>query len=169
MKEYPKTIEEAHKKTYGVTYNKHPFVEGRCACEVVDRSNPRWTTYHQCSQKSGKGPGGLYCGSHAKKAMSGSGDVETTAWYRINYTGVEMTEVQVIASTAKTVTLKDGRTERIGDDMYRTKDEALDEMIRRAEKTKTIAESAAVSALDKLIKLGSMKAIGKYPIRKGEW
>lgn len=71
----PQTKEEARL----VRYNDNalcpggiPFKENRCAAEVPD-----WTGWqsHQCTRKPGKGPDGLYCGTHAKMIFAIIGDL----------------------------------------------------------------------------------------------
>lgn len=59
----PRTKQEALKVRYG-QWAGNPkgtgYNETRCAYEV-------WNIIsRQCSRKNGKGPGGLYCGTHAK-------------------------------------------------------------------------------------------------------
>lgn len=65
MFDEPKTIEEARAYRYNCwagNPNGWKYVEGRCAYSV-------WNNMlsYQCSRKNGKGVGGLYCGTHAKK------------------------------------------------------------------------------------------------------
>ena len=67
MLTYPRTIEEARKYRYGARAGIHAgnaYADGYCAYEVG--AYAQWPIAHQCSRKSGHGPGGLYCKQHAK-------------------------------------------------------------------------------------------------------
>lgn len=62
----PQTIEAAKAYRYGEwagVPRGYAFEPSCCAYEVLDG----WL-FRQCSRKPGKGPAGLYCGTHAKKA-----------------------------------------------------------------------------------------------------
>lgn len=64
----PKTKEEAAKYRYGAWAGNPKgtaYDETKCAAEVW--GGPRGFTAYQCTKKNGKGTGGLYCGTHAKK------------------------------------------------------------------------------------------------------
>ena len=64
---YPKTIEEAEKKRYGVWAGNprgYQYSPDNCAAEVLPSG--MWE-YHQCSRRTGHGPGQLYCKQHAAK------------------------------------------------------------------------------------------------------
>jgi hypothetical protein len=157
MDKYPQTIEEARKVIYGT--NKYAFNESRCAGEATDRSNPRWTTRHQCDRKPGKGPGGLYCGTHAKAALSGSKDAPVTEWFQIDFCGAIRT-LEVIASTEKTVTTKDGKTEKRGINLFPSKEAAFAEIIRRAESAVVQANDQLAAAQKRHLELLEMKKAG---------
>ena len=63
----PLTIEEARAYRYGCWAGNtkgHGYKEGFCCAEVSDSSG--WH-YWQGSRKNKSGPGGLYCGIHAKR------------------------------------------------------------------------------------------------------
>ena len=65
MYHQPLTKEDAAQYRYG-SGNGNPkgyaYVPGQCAAVAGPGRYPR-----QCLHKAGKGPGGLYCGIHAKK------------------------------------------------------------------------------------------------------
>lgn len=61
----PKTKEEAEAYRYGGWSGNprgHAYAPARCAKEVWHGMRAR-----QCSKRNGKGPDGLYCGTHAKR------------------------------------------------------------------------------------------------------
>lgn len=65
----PKTRAEAATYRYGQWAgfpSGRAWDSERCAATVADGG--RSVLFHQCSRKAGKGPEGLYCGIHAKKA-----------------------------------------------------------------------------------------------------
>lgn len=64
----PKTKEEAEAYRYGAWAGNprgNAYDPARCAAEVWNQS--RGLRASQCSRRNGKGPDGLYCGTHAKK------------------------------------------------------------------------------------------------------
>jgi len=68
MFEKAMTLDELKKRKYGVwagNPNGQAYDPTRCGYEVCNPTG--FGHYHQCSRKNGKGPGGLYCGIHAKK------------------------------------------------------------------------------------------------------
>jgi hypothetical protein len=66
----PKTKEEAVKYRYN-QWGGNPkgckYDDKCCAFEVQESG--RGGLFHQCCNKNGKGPSGLYCGTHAKKII----------------------------------------------------------------------------------------------------
>jgi hypothetical protein len=60
MINYPKTREEAEKRTYGFGTHYRPDY---CVQHVHDDFG---VGFHQCCRKPGHGPGELYCRQHAK-------------------------------------------------------------------------------------------------------
>ena len=64
----PTTKEEAAEYRYGERPGNpegNAYVAGRCAAEIYSG----WAAA-QCPYKAGKGPDGLYCGTHAKKVKA---------------------------------------------------------------------------------------------------
>ena len=65
MIDAPRTLEDARKRRYGEWAGNprgHAFDPMYCAYEVPE--NRGWS-YRQCGRRPGKGPAGLYCGTHA--------------------------------------------------------------------------------------------------------
>lgn len=66
---WPKTRAQAEAYRYNMWAGNPKgwdFDPERCAAEVSDGTGWHWV---QCSRRPGKGPDGLYCGQHAKKAV----------------------------------------------------------------------------------------------------
>lgn len=69
--EPPKTRDEARGYKYNVWAGNpkgSKFNPARCAYEV--HASGRSALFYQCSKRPGKGPDGLYCGTHAKRVVS---------------------------------------------------------------------------------------------------
>ena len=67
MMDYPKTAEEAvgyHYNSWSGNPSGSPYRPGRCAYEM--HRGP--CMFSQCTRRPGKGPGGLYCGTHANRS-----------------------------------------------------------------------------------------------------
>ena len=68
MIDYPQTLEEAEAYRYnrwGGNPNGDKYDKSCCAGEGYDSVS---SNFYQCSRKKSKGPAGLYCWQHAKKA-----------------------------------------------------------------------------------------------------
>jgi hypothetical protein len=61
----PTTKEEAERKRYGVWAGNPKGRTYDPNCCAYEKHEARGT-FHQCHFKPGKGPGGLYCGTHAR-------------------------------------------------------------------------------------------------------
>lgn len=164
MIDYPQTLTEARKTSYGWNLEKRPYNEDFCAAEVADRSNSRWTHFSQCSSPKGHGPCGLYCKRHAPKAEAQSKEVKTKTWYRLDHTDRQLEKIEVVSHTAKMLTLKGGRTERITEKTFLTLDDGMRYLLERAESRVRSAEVSLRQETLNLENLRKLKATGKYPI-----
>lgn len=103
----PKTVSEALQTVYGRWGGKPqgtPWVQGRCAKRVI--GGDRGAIAHQCHNKSGFGPEGLYCASHAVKFNP------TQTWFQVDRNDNEIKQVEVSKSTEDSVWIEGRRTAR---------------------------------------------------------
>jgi hypothetical protein len=129
MRKIVKTLEEAKALKYGHSYSAHGYTEGKCAEEVADYSNPRCPSYHQCNNKNGYGPGGLYCKKHIPHDF-----LESVIKYRTRNWGSDIEKIEVVKETEKTVTIKGyGRVSRSGqyENIFDTWEDAHEYLLKR--------------------------------------
>lgn len=164
MNKHPQTIEEARQYRYckwAGNPSGSPFQEGRCAMEV--RESGRGALFYQCRNKSGKGPSGLYCGTHAKEVEAMNPTAQTTQWFTLDWAGKRIQPLEVASSTEKTLTLKGGRTIQRTGMFFRTKDEVMAFLVKRAERRLVAAEIEVEKAKAEFLALANMKRSGEYP------
>ena len=110
MMNKPTTLEQARLGHYGHSHGQMPnFIEGRCA-EEVSQNEGRWTSFHQCTRKSGHGPEGLYCKLHAEPF--GAQEAKGERWYRLSqreYSAFEVVPVEAVRTSEKYIWLKEAQ------------------------------------------------------------
>lgn len=105
MRDKPTTLEQARQIHYGHSHGQMPnFIEGRCA-EEVSVNEGRWTSFHQCTRKSGHGPAGLYCKLHAEPF--GAQEAKGERWYRLSQHEYSAFEVEAVRTSEKYIWLKE--------------------------------------------------------------
>lgn len=169
MTRYPQTLEEASRYRYrkwAGNSNGTPFNPLHCAAQVWEKG--RGALCYQCTNKPGKGPSGLYCGIHARSALSDAKNVAAETRFRLNYSETGIVAVDVIGSTGKTITLKGGRTVKM-EGYFRTADEALNHMIQIWQRRSEHAKASLAQADLNIKSLMKQKESGKPEIKKEEW